>query len=311
MLHPWKAPNIVKGMLTWVPLLNAWRSHHASTGNSDSARYCYAVWLRHLTVLNEHGFDVKGARIGELGPGDSLGVGLSALLAGAATYVGLDLLPFSSKADSVAMLDELAQLFSRREQIPEHEFPTLRPKLHQQTFPDRAIDWTSVAERVKRIRTELRAGVNSGPMVQYRAPWTSHHVSNGSLDLVLSQAVLQHVDPLEQTYRNVFAWLKPGGYTSHAVSCAGLYLSPFWNGHWAYSDRQWQLVRGKREFLLNREPLSTHLRLAQQVGFQVLHAGKEYGEDGLPAHDLASRFQSLDPEDRRTRFVMLVLQKPC
>lgn len=310
MIHRWKAPHLVKGMLTWVPFLNTWRLNHASTGGSNSARYCYAVCLRHLTVLNDLGFNIKGMRIGELGPGDSLGVGLTALLAGADSYVGLDLVPFSSKADLESILAELAELLSRREQITEQEFPRLRPKLGQHPFPEKAIDWTGFADRAARIRSELRAGVNTGRMVQYHAPWTSQYISPGSLDLVLSQSVLQHVDPLLETYRDIFAWLKPGGYSSHAVGCFSMYLSPFWNGHWAYSDREWRLVRGKREFLLNREPLSTHLRLAQQAGFTVVYAGKEYGADGLPTRELAPRFQTMDPEDHRTRFVMLVLQKP-
>ena len=62
MIHRWKAPHLVKGMLTWVPFLNTWRLNHASTGGSDSARYCYAVCLRHLTVLDDLGFNIKGKR---------------------------------------------------------------------------------------------------------------------------------------------------------------------------------------------------------------------------------------------------------
>ncbi len=99
MVRGWKIPPIVKGALTWVPLLNEWRFRRGSTGGSDSARYCYSVWLRHLALLVQHGFTVKGAQIGELGPGDSIGIGLAALISGGARYVGLDIVPFSLKAD--------------------------------------------------------------------------------------------------------------------------------------------------------------------------------------------------------------------
>jgi hypothetical protein len=54
-MNTWKAPHIVKGILTYVPVLNTWRSQHATTGGSDSARYCYAVWLRHLITLERLG----------------------------------------------------------------------------------------------------------------------------------------------------------------------------------------------------------------------------------------------------------------
>jgi len=75
---------MLKGALTWVPPLNALRLRRAATGGSDSSRYCYSVWLRHLRTLDSHGFRVKGAHVGELGPGDSIGIGLASLLSGAA-----------------------------------------------------------------------------------------------------------------------------------------------------------------------------------------------------------------------------------
>src|SRR5436190_6467751 len=316
MIATWKAPHIVKGALTWVPFLNTWRLNHASTGGSDSPDYCYAVWLRHLVTLSEYGFKVKGSRVGELGPGDSLGVGVAAVLSGAEWYVGLDVFPFSSSANLAGMSDEVARLFERRAPIPgDDQFPRMRPKMQSYAFPERLVDLTDFGARAARIRREIGNGVGTGAgeerLLNYRAPWSAQHVERGSLDVVLSQGVLQCVDQLDDTYRDMFAWLKPGGYASHAVGFAATYLSPRWNGHWAYSDWEWRLVRGKREFLLNREPLSTHLRSARKAGFTVLRVGKEFEDGGLPVHRLAARYRRLDPEDRETRFAMLVLQKPA
>ena len=119
---------------------------------------------------------------------------------------------------------------------------------------------------------ELRTDVGSGQFVDYRAPWTSpNEVAAASLDLIFSQAVLEHVDGLEETYKAMSVWLKPGGYASHVIDFTAHGLSPFWNGHWAYSDWQWKLVRGRREFLLNREPLSMHISCAKKAGFQVFN----------------------------------------
>src|SRR5439155_3784144 len=111
MIQVWKAPHILKGTLTWVPLLNAWRRRRASTGGTDNARYCYSVWLRHLVTLKSCGFHIKGAGVGELGPGDSIGIGLAALLSGAEYYIGLDMLPLSLKADLKSILDELVRFY--------------------------------------------------------------------------------------------------------------------------------------------------------------------------------------------------------
>src|SRR5262245_43795735 len=106
-IHLWKLQHMLKGMLTYVPTLNAWRVRRASTGGSDSPRYCYSVWLRHLVMLDRFGFKINEARIGELGPGDSIGIGLAAVLSGAARYVGLDVVPFSSRTNLLEFFNKL------------------------------------------------------------------------------------------------------------------------------------------------------------------------------------------------------------
>ena len=84
---------VVKGVLTWIPAFDIWRKHHATTGGTDTPRYCYAVWLRHLKLLNICGFKIGEARVDELGPADSIGIGLAALFSGA-RYTGLDSVRF-------------------------------------------------------------------------------------------------------------------------------------------------------------------------------------------------------------------------
>jgi len=313
VLQAWKIPHVLKGALTWVPPLNAWRRHRAGTGGSDSSRYCYSVWLRHLRSLDPYGFRIKGAHVGELGPGDSIGIGLAALLSGAANYVGLDLIPFSAKANLEEILHDLVQLYLSREPIPrEDEFPAVRPTLDSYEFPGELVDCSQVAAVSGKIRTELRAGLNSGHLVGYRAPWTSlEDVGGGTLDLIFSQAVLEHVDSLAETYRAMLAWLKPGGFASHVIDFSAHGLSPFWNGHWAYSDWQWRLVRGRREFLLNREPLSTHLRHAEKSGFQVVLLKRDYDSHGLNFQSGSPGLRALDVEDAQTRGAILILQKPA
>ncbi len=311
-MQMWKARHILFGMLTSVPIVNAWRQRHASTRGSDSARYCYSVWFRHFNMLNRYGFKINGAQIGELGPGDSLGVGLTALLSGAARYVGLDIVPYSARADLKEMLDELLSMFMEEERVPdEKEFPSVRPQIDSYEFPRHAVDQKSVATKAEGIRNQLRGGLDSGPFLEYRVPWISlPQVDEASLDLIFSQAVLEHVDNLEETYRAMIAWLKPGGYASHVIDFRAHRRSPFWNGHWAYSDWQWKLVRGRREFLLNREPLSTHLILAKKVGFELILTKRDQTPHGLEVPALASRFRRMDAADAQTSGVLLILQKP-
>jgi len=311
-MQMWKARPIVLGMLTWVPILNAWRQRRASTGGSDSVRYCYSVWFRHLTMLDRWGFKISGTHIGELGPGDSLGIGLASLLSGSARYVGLDIVPYSAKADLEKVLDELLDMYVKEERVPDDkEFPSVRPWIDSYEFPDHIVDRRNVSTKAEEIRNQLKGGLNSGSLLGYRVPWMSlPQIEEASLDLILSQAVLEHVDSLEETYRAMFAWLKPGGYASHVIDFRAHGRSPFWNGHWAYSDWQWRLVRGNREFLLNREPLSTHLFLAKKVGFELLLIERHQAPNGLEVQDLASRFRQMDADDAHTSGVFFILQKP-
>jgi hypothetical protein len=312
MIQTWKIPPTLKGILTWLPPFNAWRSRHAKTGGSNSFRYCYAVWLRHLVLLRSFGFHISKAHVGELGPGDSIGAGLAALLSGAERYVGLDAVPFSAKADLEEIFDNLVQMYVGRERIPDHdEFPRVRPRLESYEFPNDAIDWADFPAKVNSIRDDLRTDLTSGRTVSYRAPWNLlDDTALESLDLIISQAVLEHVDAVEETHQAMFALLKRGGYASHNIDFSAHYLSPFWNGHWAYSDWEWKLVRGRREFLLNRKPLSEHIRHARKAGFEILLCEPEYDDRGLRRDALQARFQRLNEEDVRTRGVTLILRKP-
>ncbi len=308
-LHWWKWPQIAKGTLTWIPPLDAWRKRHLATGGTNSARYCYSVWLRHLVTLKRSGFDINGARIGELGPGESVGTGLAALLSGAAYYVGLDVVAFPSR-NAVTIFEELVNLYRTKAPIPDDtEFPKVKPTLGSYEFPDHLMDWPGFDERVGQIRREIKDGLQNCRVLRYHAPWTSvTDIAPGSLDLIFSQAVLEYV-PVEEVYNATSAWLKEGRYASHVIDLSAHYLSPFVNGHWAYSDWQWRLACGRREASLNREPLSTHLGCANKYGFEILSLQKDSTMNALKPEQLSARFRSLDAEDLQTRLAALILRK--
>jgi hypothetical protein len=161
------------------------------------------------------------------------------------------------------------------------------------------------------VKAAVADGLRDQGDVAYQAPWTrTTHIRAGSLDLVYSQAVLQYVEDLPLMYRATFGWLKPGGFCSHATGLGANDMAPYWNGHWAYSEGEWRLARGRREYFLNREPLSVHLRLAREAGFEVLQADVQRDATGLSPDQLAPPFDRLDDEDRHASGVMVVLRKP-
>ena len=73
-----KVKHLIKGVVKSLPGIDIVYNFHQNTGGTDSVRYCYSVWLRHLVLAYENGYKKIPERVAELGPGDSLGIGLSA-----------------------------------------------------------------------------------------------------------------------------------------------------------------------------------------------------------------------------------------
>ncbi|MGP8011957.1 MAG: methyltransferase domain-containing protein [Halobacteriota archaeon] len=305
---------IMRSLRSYVPGLNSiWK-----LGKGDpkkAARYNYSVWLRHLVIAHENGLQTVPRVIAEIGPGPTLGAGLAAILSGADNYYALDIVPYAKNKQNVEVFDELVSLFRARKRIPDNnEWPLLKPKLESYSFPDDLlpedfINECTSAERVGHVRDKL-LGLNdnraSGEEVQYFAPWTSSDVKLGSVDMIISQAVMEHIDNLDEAYEASYRWLKKGGLMSHEIdfSCHG--LAKEWNGHWAYSDLMWKLIRGNRPYLLNREPYSTHINYLTSHDFKIIHESKHIDEEsGIQRTRLSTKYENMSYEDFVTKSVFI------
>jgi SAM-dependent methyltransferase len=130
-------------------------------------------------------------------------------------------------------------------------------------------------------------------------------IREGSVDMVYSQAVLEHVDDLDRTYEALSRWLKPKGFLSCQIDFRCHETAKEWNGHWTYSDLVWKLIRGRRPYLLNREPLSTHLQFLKQHGFEIVCEQRVKKPSRIERHQFASRFRNLPEEDLTTSGVFI------
>src|SRR5688572_23203026 len=95
---------VVKGAISFLPFSSHLTCRHS--GGTTSARYCYSVWLRHLIRCQEVKLSANLNCVGELGPGDSLGIGLAALLSGANVYYAFDAKAHSGTRNNLRVLDE-------------------------------------------------------------------------------------------------------------------------------------------------------------------------------------------------------------
>lgn len=292
-------------MLAFVPIVS--RRWIRRTGGTDSARYCYSVWLRHLVMAQQQGLNSRPQTVAELGPGDSLGIGLAALISGSERYYALDAIPHANTISNLRIFDELVELFRVKEPIPaEDEFPEVKPKLDAYDFPRDILDDDRLqralnGQRLDRIRTSLLNTGGEESVVQYIAPWNDpSRIHEGTVDMIFSQAVLEHVDDLSGTYKAMHQWLKPEGVMSHQIDFRCHNTANEWNGHWAYSDPVWWLIKGGRPFLLNRAPHSTHRALLNIHGFKVIFDRPVPMTSNLSLNDVAPRFRQMTEADLTT-----------
>jgi len=148
-------------------------------------------------------------------------------------------------------------------------------------------------------------------LIKYCVPWYDSSVlEKESVDMIYSQAVLEHVDNLDSVYQTLFHWLKPNGFMSHQIDFKCHRKAEKWNGHWAYSDFIWKVIRGKRSYLLNREPHSMHINLQKKGGFKILADIRIQNTTGIARKHLAPRFKHLSDDDLTTSgaFIMSVKQ---
>jgi hypothetical protein len=300
-----KVGQLLYGIATFIPGVAA--VFGRGGGDTSSARYCYSVWLRHLVTAAANGLKLPAVSVAELGPGDTLGIGLSALLCGTERYHAFDVVEHAQVKRNLAVLDELIALFRARAAVPgPDEFPEVCPTLSSYAFPhhllgDEVLAATLAKERLDRIRDSVRNQNRDGSMIDYRTRWFDDSaIERASIDLLISQAVLEHIDELPGTYRAMRLWIKPDGFMSHGIDFRAHSTARFWNGHWSYSDTVWRLIRGRRSYLLNREPYSTHLRLLAENGFTTVGVVPTKAEPIVSRDRLAPRFRHVTDQDMTT-----------
>jgi SAM-dependent methyltransferase len=294
----------IKGVLTLIPGMEKILPK-GRTGGTVTAKYCYGVWLKHLTMLSSNGMKTIPNTIAELGPGDSLGIGLAAMLSGANIFYALDVVRYSNTAHNLKVFDELVGLFKARAARPRLGWPNYDMHLDGHLFPsniltEAVLEVSLSEERIQRIRNALvnLGSENKGVSIKYMVPWMDNNIiEKESVDLILSHSVLEHVVDLESTYRAISIWLKPGGMMSHQIDFASHGLSEKWNGYRAYSEIFWKMLVGKRPYLLNRQPCSVHMEYIKRNGFEVICHLKNYRTDGIKRSQLTSRWETLADDD--------------
>lgn len=293
---------IIKGLLTFVPGLYDLLKKD-SPGGTGIAKYCYKVWMVHLTCLWENGMREIPKTVAEIGPGGTIGTGLCALLSGANRYYAVDTAKWAPVDRNLAILEELVDLFQKRALIPSGKPPY--EENHAGTpFPshiltDEILRETLAEDRIEMIRNAIKGEGSAGSIaINYVAPWDDETIiPKESVDHLFSQSTLEHIQDLENVFRAFTVWMKPGGYCSHQIDLSAHQYADKWNGHWVYPKWKWFIIKGKRAYGINRLPCSWYQESFRRIGLEILFELKLPGENGISRNQLSTDWRHISDED--------------
>ena len=296
---------IVKGLASRIPGM----ASSPKGGDAPSASYSYDVWMKHLWHLWKNGLQKMPETVVELGPGQSLGVGLAALLSGADAYYGLDYARICNLTGSANLLDEMVLLFRGQAGQQIKGWPAYGPEFPHHILPQPLLDTALSPGRIQDIASAFS---NDSPItIRYIAPWMNRSIDPGSADLVLSSVVMQYLSDPVRAYTTMYEWLKPGGMMSHEISFTGhQFAREEWNSHWSREEWTWQMIVGNRPGAVSRLPFSAHVSAIRSVGFEIACAMIETDRGGIAREDLASRWIGLSDSDLHARSGFIQARKP-
>jgi hypothetical protein len=262
------------------------------------------VWLKHLTLLWQSGLRTMPSSVAELGPGDSLGVGLAALLSGASRFYGLDVVAYSNTDKNLRVLDELVECFRNRAAQPIKGWPDFDRYLDAKLFPSHILTGEVLAKtlaphRISAIREALRHPERDGEIVVRNvAPWSSEDaIEKSSIDLIYSHSVLEHVVDVPTAFRHCASWLREDGWMSHQVDFTSHGVTKAWNGHWQYPEWLWKIIVGGRPFLINRHSASAQIRMLEAAGFELVMQMRNCRNDGMSRRDLSAPWKDMSQDE--------------
>jgi hypothetical protein len=246
------------------------------SGGTFSSEYCYSVWLRHLNYLIDRKLidnvdSIK--KVAEIGPGDSLGIGISALYTGASNYYGFDVIKHANLKGNITINKEILKYFQEKNEIPHgKKLINTAPVLMDYSFPIKILKHQPeyYLRKYEEIDSALKGEKNKTLNIEYVVPWTN--VKQGTvsnIDLIYSQAVMEHVEDIDFVYGEMYKWLKNGGVISHQIDFKAHEMTREWNGHWFISESFWKFLLHGRKYSINRLPLSAHIKAIENAGFTI------------------------------------------
>jgi SAM-dependent methyltransferase len=289
---------MARNLLCHASLVQQLKFRLSQSGRLTDVGYTLSVFQRHFPRLESLGFTIEGAYIAEMGPGDAMSMELLLYVLGASGVCGLDVVAVTDANTWHPAWEELTRW--AEEQVTDSEKAALerRVELAKQMVLELSPEHCLEAENLSGLHYLL---------VSRSKPWP---LPDGSMDLIFSQAVMEHVAPLEASYIEQARVLKPGGYISHRIDLKDHLNSRDWRDHLTYSELQWSLMTSHRPGFTNRARASQHLAALERAGLEILHVERQMNDaPPLRRSLLAAAFRDLDDEDLNTCSLDVVARK--
>jgi SAM-dependent methyltransferase len=209
-----------------------------------SVSYCIDVvrsWEKELGVYSGRENPFAGADVLEIGPGPDLGTGLVILAMGARSYVAID---------KNELIWKTPQLF----------YDTLLEKL--KTFPR--------YENAKAALKVFRHN-NVNDVFSYACGPDLNGLTFKKFDVLVSQAVLEHIINIESVFETLYKRIAPGGLMIHEIDFGthtGIIRDIDPLNHLRYCSAIWNLL--KFDGSPNRLQLSDYKNVFNQLGFRKI-----------------------------------------
>jgi SAM-dependent methyltransferase len=283
---------IVKGIATnlvagFSPRLFMSLTHETGRGEeatpSDKlVAYCEQVINEYaeMMAMDDINLDqwIRGRTVLEYGPGDFLGVPLILLAKGAKKIFCLDRFPLKDDSKYANLYQNMINVWFEKD-FSKHWHDLLSRDIQYIAAPD---------------------GIGALPE---------------KVDLIVSRAVLEHCNNLQETFAHMDQHLKPGGFMIHKVdltSHSEHYRHEF--EFLCYTRCQWKAMTCFKGYP-NRFRRNTYLELIRKHRFHLIHSQSVYGfsktELSRFRHDLFTDFKNLDEKDLLCSDLFFIAQKPC
>lgn len=280
---------IAKNIGAGVPLLRHLKEKHSQRRRdllADIGRP-FDVFEGLINRCGEN-LEIKDKVVLEIGPGNSLAIGLLFLVCG---------------ARKVYLVDRFKHLFWDKCDIAFHK--KLLAKIEEKNFP-----FASIASKAITFTHNGSIDLDSNKLEYRFGDAANLPLDDCCIDIVFSNAVFEHVHNAGKAINEMGRVTKKGGIGTHEIDLRDHFFQNTPLRLLQYSDLLWNLMTWNRPGYTNRLRLPDYLEIFRGSGFLVkrLETTREY-EGGISSLKIARKFRDYSYEDLRILAFWVLLQK--